>query len=95
MSAHAYERADHMITERVIIDAIADGDDDSRAFVAQDQGHWIINGAVGRRQVAVAYAAGGDAHGHLAMLRFRDFDLFNQNRLADFARQNCLRQLSH
>jgi hypothetical protein len=84
-----------MIADRVVVDAIADGDDDSRAFVAQDQRQRIGDGAVGRLQVTVANAAGGDAHRHLAMLRCCDFDLFNQNRLADFARQNCLRQLSH
>jgi hypothetical protein len=84
-----------MIAHGKIVDTITDGDHDSRAFVTQHQRQRILNGAVGGRQVAVTDAASGDANRHLAVLWIGHVDLFYQDRLADFARQNCFRQLSH
>ena len=84
-----------MIADGVIVNAVADGHDDARALVTQDQRQRILNRAVGRRQIAVANAAGRHAHHHLAVPRLGNFDLFDQDGLADFARQNCFRQLSH
>jgi len=84
-----------MIADGKIVDAVADGDHHPSAFVAKHQRQRIGNRAVGGRQVAVTDAAGGDAHRHLAVLWIRHFDRFHHDGLADFARQNCFRRLSH
>ena len=84
-----------MIANRVVVHTFANGNHYPRALMAQNQGQWIGNSAVGGRQVAVAYPARGHADRHLAVLRVRHFNLFDDDGLADFARQNCLRKLSH
>lgn len=89
MAAHVHERADHVIPRLVARDAGAAGNDHARALVTQHQRQRIGNRAVGRRQIAVAHAAGRHPNGHLVMTRLLHFDGFDHHGCAQLARHDC------
>ena len=65
--------------------ALADALDDARALVPEHARH--VSGRVGARggvQVGVADAARSEPHEHLALLRLREIDLVDDERLPEF-----------
>ena len=72
-----------------VLDAVADTDDDTGAFVAEDRRRIAGRiGARGRVQVGVADAAGLQLHEHLTPLRLGEIDLLHLQRRAEFL-QDC------
>src|SRR5262249_44549889 len=76
-------------------DAFAGLADRAGGLVAEHEGRRQRDRAVGRREIAVADAAGADLDLHLAALRRLDLDRLDDDRLVQLAIQHGLRLPSH
>ncbi len=84
-----------MIADRKAADAVADRGHDAGSLVAEYQRQRIGDRAVGRRQVAVANAASGEANHDFAVARRLHLDLLDRHGPAELARDDGFGPLIH